>query len=299
MKTYIGVDLGGTNVRVARVDADGNVLEVLKDATEAQKGPKQILDKIEHMIRSLQDHEKCEGIGLGIPGPIDTKAGKIIVSNNLPDLVGYPIADHFKEIFHKPVFMDNDVNVAGLGEAIQGAGKGVEFVYYLTVSTGVGGAPVFQGKVIAGAHGHAGEVGNLILNPNRTARNGLNPGAVENEMSGPALMRKAKEVLGVEIAHAGELFDLAKNGNEQAALLCDRFVEDFSQLLSSIALTCNPDLFVLGGGVMQSSDAFLKQVEARFQEKVFPGMRGTRFVKAALAEPGLVGAAMLPMAQLR
>ena len=99
MKTYIGVDLGGTNVRVARVDADGNVLEVLKDATEAQKGPKQILDKIEHMIRSLQDYEKCEGIGLGIPGPIDTKAGKIIVSNNLPDLVGYPIADHFKEIF--------------------------------------------------------------------------------------------------------------------------------------------------------------------------------------------------------
>lgn len=245
MKTYIGVDLGGTNVRVAKVDESGNVLQVLKEETEAKQGPEHILSKIERMIASLDDYENCEGIGLGIPGPIDTQAGKIIVSNNLPDLIGYPIADRFKKHFNKPVFMDNDVNVAGLGEALQGAGKDNRIVYYLTVSTGVGGALVVEEKLIAGANGHAGEVGNMILDPHRPARAGLNTGATESEMSGPALTRKASEALQRPIAHAGELFELAAQGNEKAKELVENFKDDFARLLSGIAFVVDPDIFVI------------------------------------------------------
>lgn len=296
MKTYVGVDLGGTNVRVARIDETGAVLQVLKEQTEADKGPEHILSKIERMIESLEAYEACEGIGLGIPGPIDTQAGKIIVSNNLPDLIGYPIADRFRSYFHKPVFMDNDVKVAGLGEAVQGAGRGKRIVYYLTVSTGVAGALVVEGKVIAGAHGHAGEVGNLILDPHREARAGLNCGAVESEISGPALTRKASAALGKAVQHAGEVFVWAQKGDERAKALCDAFMDDLAHLLSSIALVCDPDIFILGGGVMKSSDYFFSEVQKRFVERVFPGMRGIAFAKAQLEEPGLIGAAMLPMA---
>ena len=280
MKTYIGVDLGGTNVRVAKVDESGNVLQVLKEETEAKQGPEHILSKIERMIASLDDYESCEGIGLGIPGPIDTQAGKIIVSNNLPDLIGYPIADRFKKHFNKPVFMDNDVNVAGLGEALQGAGKDNRIVYYLTVSTGVGGALVVEEKLIAGANGHAGEVGNMILDPH-------------------ALTRKASEALQRPIAHAGELFELAAQGDEKAKELVENFKDDFARLLSGIAFVVDPDIFVIGGGVMKSSEHFFEDVVERYRSLVFPGMRNVKFAKAQLDEPGLIGAAMLPMAYIK
>ena len=299
MKTYIGVDLGGTNVRVAKVDESGNVLQVLKEETEAKQGPEHILSKIERMIASLDDYESCEGIGLGIPGPIDTQAGKIIVSNNLPDLIGYPIADRFKKHFNKPVFMDNDVNVAGLGEALQGAGKDNRIVYYLTVSTGVGGALVVEEKLIAGANGHAGEVGNMILDPHRPARAGLNTGATESEMSGPALTRKASEALQRPIAHAGELFELTAQGDEKAKELVENFKDDFARLLSGIAFVVDPDIFVIGGGVMKSSEHFFEDVVERYRSLVFPGMRNVKFAKAQLDEPGLIGAAMLPMAYIK
>ena len=186
--------------------------------------------------------------------------------------------------------MDNDVNVAGLGEALQGAGKDNRIVYYLTVSTGVGGALVVEEKLIAGANGHAGEVGNMILDPHRPARAGLNTGATESEMSGPALTRKASEALQRPIAHAGELFELAAQGDEKAKELVENFKDDFARLLSGIAI---------GGGVMKSSEHFFEDVVERYRSLVFPGMRNVKFAKAQLDEPGLIGAAMLPMAYIK
>ena len=195
--------------------------------------------------------------------------------------------------------MDNDVNVAGLGEALQGAGKDNRIVYYLTVSTGVGGALVVEEKLIAGANGHAGEVGNMILDPHRPARAGLNTGATESEMSGPALTRKASEALQRPIAHAGELFELAAQGDEKAKELVENFKDDFARLLSGIAFVVDPDIFVIGGGVMKSSEHFFEDVVERYRSLVFPGMRNVKFAKAQLDEPGLIGAAMLPMAYIK
>lgn len=295
MKTYIGVDLGGTNIRAAKVDEDGNILQILKDSSEPEKGVEHVMDKMINLIESIDDYEQCVGIGLGIPGPIDTLNGKIIVSTNLPKLVGYPIADHISKHFHKPVFMDNDVKVAALGEAVLGGGKGYPIVYYVTISTGIGGALVIDKNVISGQNGHAGEVGNISIDRNRKKYNVLNVGAVENEASGTAITRIGKETFGEHIENAGDVFALAKEGNEKAMEIVENMSYDLAMMFSTIAHIVDPHVFVVGGGVMKAKDVFFDKMEKYYRDMIHVGMQPVVFKEAQLDEPGIVGAAMLAM----
>lgn len=302
MKKYIGIDLGGTNVRAAMVDELGNVLQMVKSATEIEKGTEHVMNTIKNMIRSLDDYENCEGIGMGVPGPVDTKEGKMVMASNLPGFEGYPIAETIQKEFNKPTYIDNDANVAGLGEAIQGAGKGKGICYYVTISTGIGGALINEGKVVSGKNGHAGEIGNLIIDRNRKKlQNLLNVGAVENEASGMALTRKGKEIFGNDkIEHAGHVFDLARQGNEEALKLVDDMAYDIALMFSLIAHICDPDVFVVGGGVMnKAKDVFFDKMESYFRTLIHKGMQTVEFKEAILEEPGIVGAAMLPMSFLK
>lgn len=299
MKTYIGVDLGGTNIRAAKVDEEGNILQILKDSSEPDKGVDHVMNKMINLIESIDDYEECVGIGLGIPGPIDTINGKIIVSTNLPKLVGYPIAEHISKHFNKPVFMDNDVKVAALGEAVLGGGKGYPIVYYVTISTGIGGALVIDKNVISGQNGHAGEVGNISIDRNRKKYNVLNVGAVENEASGTAITRIGKETFGEHIENAGDVFALAKEGNEKAMEIVENMSYDLAMMFSTIAHIVDPHVFVVGGGVMKAKDVFFDKMEKYYRDMIHVGMQPVVFKEALLDEPGIVGAAMLAMEKSR
>ncbi len=297
MKTFIGVDLGGTNVRAAKVDEQGQLLQVVKEATEIDKGVDHVIHKIISMIESIDGYKECEGIGMGVPGPVDTKNGKMMLASFLPGFEGYPLVKQFREHFQMPVYMDNDVNVACMGEAMLGAGKNHDSVYYVTLSTGVGGALVIDKRVVSGAHGFAGEIGNVIIDRNREDISHLNVGAVENEASGTAITRKGKEVFGDDrIDHAGDVFDLVREKNPQAISLCEEATYDLAQLFSIIAHICDPEVFVLGGGLMKGKDVFLDHLIDQFKKLVHEGMRAVEFKEAQLEEPGIVGAAMLVMA---
>lgn len=297
MKTFIAVDLGGTNIRAALVSEDGQILDVKKDKTEAQLGKDHIMEKMESLIASLDGYKDALGIGLGIPGPTDTVNGKIIISNNLPDLVGYPIADRIQKHFNKPTFMTNDVKVAGLAEALLGEGKGKKNLYYLTISTGVAGAMILDGKVLSGFHGHGGEIGNAIIDPSREPINGLNPGAAESWVSGPAIVREANKACHKEFAHAGEVFEAAKS-DENAKAVVERFKEDLAILLANVCFVCDPERILIQGGVMKSGSDFLEEVQEKMRKYLFPGMRETTLANATLEESGLVGAAMLAKSQM-
>lgn len=299
MKTYIGVDLGGTNIRAAKVDEEGNILQILKDSSEPDKGVDHVMNKMINLIESIDDYDECVGIGLGIPGPIDTINGKIIVSTNLPKLVGYPIAEHISKHFNKPVFMDNDVKVAALGEAVLGGGKGYPIVYYVTISTGIGGALVIDKNVISGQNGHAGEVGNISIDRNRKKYNVLNVGAVENEASGTAITRIGKETFGEQIENAGDVFALAKEGNEKAMEIVENMSYDLAMMFSTIAHIVDPHVFVVGGGVMKAKDVFFDKMEKYYRDMIHVGMQPVVFKEAQLDEPGIVGAAMLAMEKSR
>lgn len=300
MDMFIGVDLGGTNVRVAKIDETGNVLQVVKDATEMNKGTEHVIQKIISLIESIDNYKECKGIGMGVPGPVDTKEGKMVLATNLPGFEGYPIAGRIEEHFGIPTYLDNDVNVAGMGEAVLGAGKGCDIVYYVTISTGIGGALIVNKKVIAGKNGHAGEVANIIIDRNRDKVNYLNVGAVENEASGTAITRKGKALFGdATINHAGDVFDLARKGNAQALQLCDEVAYDLAVMFSTIAHVVDPEVFVLGGGVMKGKDVFYDKMEAYYRTMIHKGMQTVVFKEAQLEEPGIVGAAMLPMAYIK
>lgn len=300
MDMFIGVDLGGTNVRVAKVDEQGNVLQVVKDATEIENGTEHVIQKIISLIEKIDGYQECKGIGMGVPGPVDTKNGKMILATNLPGFEGYPIAQKVSDYFHIPTFLDNDVNVAGMGEAVLGAGKECDIVYYVTISTGIGGALVVNRHVIAGKNGHAGEVANIIIDRNREKVNYLNVGAVENEASGTAITRKGKEIFGDDkVRHAGDVFDLARQNDPKALQLCDEVAYDLAVMFSSIAHVCDPEVFVVGGGVMKGKDVFFDKMESYYRTMIHKGMQTVVFKEAQLEEPGIVGAAMLPMAYIK
>ncbi len=297
MKAYLGIDLGGTNVRVAKVSEDGRILAQVKSESFALEGPDKVMNNIKSLIKQIPDYKECAGIGVGVPGPCDTINGKMVMSTNLKDFKDYPLAKDLEDEFNIPTFIDNDANVAGLAEALVGAGKGMPIVYYVTLSTGIGGALIANGQVISGHNGFAGEVANLIVDRTKGKINHLNAGAVENEASGTAVVRKGKEILGLDIKHAGQVFELAANGDPKANMIVEEVVDDLALMFSMIAHISDPWAFILGGGMMKSKNLFLSKVEEKFKEYVHAPMRNTLFLEASLEEPGVIGAAMLPVSK--
>ena len=290
-KRYIGIDLGGTNVRVALVDDTGRIIEEVKGPSKADESPEAVVGNMIAMVKQL-DYKSAIGVGIGVPGPVDTYNGYVSLSTNIKGLTGYPIIKEMKEALSLPVYLDNDANVAGLAEAVIGAGKGRPIVFYITHSTGIGGALIIDGKTVGGRLGYAGEIGDIIIDRDRKKYNNLNIGAVENEASGIAIARKGKEILGTETTK--EVFDLAKDGDEKALDIIDRMAYDFAQMMSTIALVVDPHIFVIGGGVMKNSgDMYMDKLRIYFESMVHEQMRDIEITKAVLTEPGVIGAAML------
>ena len=295
MKSYIGIDLGGTNVRVAKVSADGEVLAVVKGPSYSQDGPAKVMANLKNLIRKIPDWQECSGIGVGVPGPVDAVTRTMVLSTNLPGFTGYPMAAELEAELGIPTYLDNDANVAGLAEALVGAGKGLKTVFYTTISTGIGGVLIVDGKAVSGKHGFGGEIANIITDRNREKVNYLNVGAIENEASGTALTRKGRQVFGDKIKHAGNVFDLANKGDPDAVKIIDDIAKDLGQLFATIACVCDPDIFIIGGGMMQSAESLMPGVIKNFKEMSHAALADTKFVIAGLEEPGVVGAAMLPV----
>lgn len=293
MKKYIGIDLGGTNVRVALVTEKGEILEEVKRTSQSDLGPVKVLDNILNMVDALEHKDEAVAVGVGIPGPVDQEKGCITIATNLKDFEYFPVVEYLKQRLHLPVYMDNDANVAGLAEALVGSGKGEKVVYYITHSTGIGGALVVNGQVVSGRYGYAGEVANIIVDRYRPKLNHLNAGAVENWASGTAMVIQGQEKISKEITSAKQVFDLAEEGHEVAKEIIDSMMTDFAMMLSIISHVCDPNVYVLGGGVTKSKDHYLDEVVKRYKQMVHKGMRDTKFELASLEEPGVIGAAML------
>ena len=297
MKKYIGVDLGGTQVRAAIVNEVGEIEQLVSKPSMALADAQTIMDNIIHTIKSLDISDDVVGIGMGVPGPVDTKAGLMVMATNIPALENFKMAEIIEKEFKLPTFVDNDANVAGLAEALVGVGKNLPIVYYVTHSTGIGGALIVNGQVVSGARGHAGEIANIIIDRNRQKHNELNVGAVENEASGIAITRRGQEILGAHINDARDVFDAVAKKDPKALQLIDEVAYDFALALANIAHVVNPYLFVIGGGITKSKDLYFDLVIKYFKEHVHAMMQETPFAFASLSEPGIVGAAMLPKSQ--
>lgn len=295
MKKYIGIDLGGTNVRVATVDEKGRIVNQVKSASYAQEGRDAVLTNLVKVVQELPDWSEAAAIGAGVPGPVDQKSGSMVLSTNMPGFQDFPLAKFLKDQFGKPAFLDNDANVAALAEALYGAGKGLSVVFYTTLSTGIGSGLVVDGKVVSGKHGFTGEVANVVIDRGREKVNYLTPGAVENEASGTAITRKGRALLPeAGIQHAGMVFDLARQGNEIAQAIADRAEGDLAQFFATVGGILDPDIFVLGGGMTRQADDWLAPMIEKYKAITHVQLHDTPFALAEIGEPGLIGASLLP-----
>ncbi|MBB5325726.1 glucokinase [Anoxybacillus tepidamans] len=236
----IGIDLGGTNLRVGVLDEAGQLVKEMSCPTNAEKGPDYV---IRQMIRLIEEAKKgfdIQAIGIGSPGPLNPFEGVILEPPNLPGWRNIPLAQKIREATKLKVVLDNDANAAALAEATVGAGKKAESVFYITVSTGIGGGYVLNKKLVQGAQGNCAEIGNMIVDPNAEGAPGLNKGALEALASGTAIGKEGSRLLGIK-GGAAEVFQLAEEGNETAKQIIDRAVHYLAIGIANIVHTVNPN----------------------------------------------------------
>lgn len=292
MKYAIGVDIGGTNTRVALIDEDLNVVKRVQFPTDSTD-PEVTVKKIASTIESFG--KKVCGIGVSCPGPLDLINGYIIKCPNLEEKWwGFPITVELEKMTGVQAFLENDANLAGLAEAVAGDGKDKRFVQFFTVSTGLGSGQVIDKKICIGAHGFANEVANAIVWRDGPSQGTIIPGGVEAVCSGSAITNRAVAA-GLDVKHAGEVNDLAEAGNEIAKEIMEDAKEYLANFIAiDIAIT-DPEIVILGGSVSMKIDGFVEEIQERVKEKVYPPVKPYVDVRrSTLSEDsGLIGAGYL------
>ena len=291
----IGVDLGGTNLRISAVDSDGNLLEKVTTGTHVSKGRDYVIDEMTNAIKTLvakfSPNAKLDGIGIGVPGIIDKRTGMLRESPNLPGWDDYPVRDEIENRLSATVILENDANVAALGEVWLGAARGYSDVCMITLGTGVGGGLVLNGRIWQGMNGMAGEIGHVTVDPKGYPCKCGNVGCAEQYASATAVMRLAKEEISsgkapgmakfaagpnVEFS-ARAVYNLALQGDEAAQRVYDRVGSALGILLSDMINVLNLRMYVIGGGVSNGWQAFAP--------KMFEELKKRSMVYAATAPP--------------
>jgi len=240
-----GIDLGATQVRVAVARSDGRIIGTARNRTDALRTPQRVVVWACDQILRLSDGGPVDCVGVGAPGPTDPDRGLLVNPPNLRGWRNVPLAALLEELIDCPVHLENDANLAGLGEFRQGAGRGIRTMIYVTWSTGVGAGLIINGKLFSGAHGSAGEVGHMIIDPKGPLDACGQHGCVEVFCGGKALARE----LGTP---AEQLFDRAAGGDARAVARVRDAATHMGWALINLSNMIDPELIVMGGGVTRS-----------------------------------------------
>ncbi|WP_336078649.1 ROK family glucokinase [Paenibacillus sp. 203] len=307
---YVGVDLGGTAIKVGICNENGQLLHTYEGPTETDKGVDVVIGNIEKYVRHIVEQspyewDQLKGVGAGVAGFTNVRDGIIVLAPNI-GFRDVPIRALLENRIGKPVKIDNDANVAALGEAWAGAGKGIENCVCYTLGTGVGGGIIINSKIYQGSSGMAGEIGHISVVPDLEAiQCGCGKmGCLETVSSATGIIRMAKDAvergdrtslaLEDQIA-AKEVFDAAKAGDEVALRIVNRAAFYLGKSMAAVAAVLNPELFIIGGGVSKAGD-FLFEEMRRVYAKLAPEplQKGVYIVPAVLGnDAGIVGAAGL------
>ncbi len=343
----VGVDLGGTHIRAAVLQGS-RLHSRVSLLTGENPTPDRVLPRAYGAIQQALDEadltlDQIAGIGVSTPGPLNNRTGVIYSPPNLPGWANVPLRDLIQQHFRAPVLVENDAHAAGLGEYMFGAGQGSRYMVYLTVSTGIGGGVIIDGKILEGANGTAGELGHMTIDWNGGRCNCGNTGCLEYLASGTAIARYANEAIdagqGADLlAFASTMLEHIASVPDQEALpshdLNTKPLEEYEELggvaeplrvnaytvaraaeagiplardiitrvaealgigLVNIIHIYNPELIILGGGVMQMGRMLLEPALRIVQERAMKAPRDSvRIVLAQLTRnAGLVGAGAL------
>lgn len=320
----IGVDLGGTNMRIAAIDANGKQLELITTSTEVKRGRDLVVGDICDAIRSLRNkfdrQYEFAGTGIGVPGIIDMATGTVLQSPNLKDWANYPVRDEIQRRLGASVTLDNDANIAALGEKWMGAGRDVQSMCMFTLGTGVGAGIVLDGKIWHGMMGMAGECGHITVVPDGVPCGCGNRGCVEQYASATAVKRMAIEAIATgkapELARAMSenpefsskvVFQYATQGDLAAKEIFEVVGRSLGMGLATMINVLNLPMYVIGGGLASGWEAFAPAMfeELRKRSYVYvatapddrlPARKHTLITRALLGgDAGLVGAARLAL----
>lgn len=332
----IGVDLGGTNLRIAAVDDQGKLLEKITLGTQVALGRERVIndmcEAIGQLTKRYANLATLQGIGIGVPGIIDMKTGMVRESPNLPGWTESPVRAEIEKRLGARVILENDANVAALGEKWLGAGRDVEDLAVLTLGTGVGGGIILGGRILHGMTGMAGEFGHVTVEPDGVRCGCGNHGCLEQYASATAVVRMAKEAIASgalsELSRAADpdaefsakaVYNLAIQGDEESKKIFRRVGRALGIALADLVNALNLPMYVIGGGVSSAWDAFSPVIfeELRQRSMVYAatapdspagdaqgasgqvgpeGPTRTIITRALLgSDAGLYGAARLPM----
>ncbi|HLO84314.1 MAG TPA: ROK family protein [Nostocaceae cyanobacterium] len=290
----IGIDLGGTAIKLGRFYQDGTCIQSLAVPTPQPATPEAVVTAIVKAIAQIDPENKSLAIGVGTPGPVDTSGRIAKVAINLTGWQDVTLADWLEVKTGKPTILANDANCAGLGEAWLGAGRCFQNLILLTLGTGVGGAIILDGELFVGHQGAAGELGLITLNPNGPMCNSGNQGSLEQYLSIPAIRRRT----GKEPVEIGEL---AQAGNQAALQFWQEYGRDLGIGLTSLIYVLTPQAIIIGGGVSASFEFFFPAMKAEIEQRVLATSRlGLQILPAELGNSaGMVGAAKLALQKVK
>lgn len=307
-KYVVGIDLGGTKISGALADLDGKVLAQYTVQTLASEGEEAVLNRIVEVITKVMSDsnkgsDEIKSIGIGSPGPLDAKNGIIITTPNLP-FKNFSLVSPIKSKFGIDTYLDNDANVAAIGEYIFGAGKGTKNMVFITVSTGIGGGAIINGNIYRGNTSNALEVGHTTLVEDGPRCNCGNYGCAEALASGTAIGKRAKEAIegGAETSlkqykdvTSYEVFVEAKKGDKVAKEILDKCLNYLGICVANIVNTFDPQRVIIGGGVSKGGDIVFEKVREVVNKRCFKAMaEACEILPAGLGtDAGVIGAVAL------
>jgi glucokinase len=304
MTLTIAVDIGGTHIRVAAYEPDG-ITPIAHHRTKSLAQTPGVYDRLVEAIKQVWKDGQVSSIGIASPGPLDPYAGVILDTPNILEWDNFPLVAKLTEQFGVPVHLDNDANMAGLGEWQYGAGKGHHDLVYLTISTGIGGGVISNNHLLQGYRGMGAELGHMLIDPNGPLCGCGKPGHIESFASGPSITRYFNEQL-----NAGQRSSLQSHPNLDTAQLAEAALTGDTLAISAfnhagyylgiavanLLAIFDPSIVIFGGGVSQVGDLLFKPFEESLHQHVFHPHYLDELVitKAALGDDaGLLGALAL------
>jgi glucokinase len=316
----LGIDLGGTKILTSIVNPQGEMLSWVQTITPAAKEPEGVIEAMLASARRAFEEASIEmdmvtAVGVGAPGPVDLEVGILVTPPNLPGWKDVPLRDILQEKLKKQVFLINDASAAALGEYYFGAAKGVNHFIYVTISTGIGGGIVIDGKILNGYKGMAGEIGHMTISDEGPPCHCGNQGCWEALASGTALAKAAKKQIElgadttilsfadgkIENVTAQAVHSAAEKGDPIANQLILKTAYYFGVGLANLINIFNPEMIVIGGGLSNIGDRLLKPAYEVAGKRAFNrAYRVVRFVHAALGRnSGVLGAAAFAYHEMR
>jgi len=280
MTYFIGIDIGGTNIKFGAVSKNGKILikksTPLREEDKTQEGTVKKLFEVVFHIKEAMGKNKCGGIGVGAPGFIDFKNEKITVSPNFPHWKDFPLPRILKENFEERINVDNDANTFAIGEGWKGSASGMKSFLGITLGTGVGGGIVLDGKIWRGEDGSAGEFGHITVEENGPPCNCGSRGCVEAYVSSYGLRRIAEMIYGDRFSAIfkddvpKELFEFARNGDEKAKNVFFEAGRKLGIGIATVGNLLNIEGVIIGGGIGKAFRFLLPGIKEELKIRLQP-----------------------------